>query len=96
MEETQPKTLYVGNLDASVSEDLLRALFGQMGPVKNCKILREQGNDPYAFIEFCSYQAAMTALTSMNKRLFLDKEIKVKKHIQCLKTVKEWKCNLND
>lgn len=77
MDESQPKTLYVGNLDVSVSEELLIALFGRMGAVKSCKIIREPGNDPYAFIEFGSYQSAMTALTSMNKRLFLDKEIKV-------------------
>lgn len=77
MDESQPKTLYVGNLDISVSEELLVALFSQMGAVKNCKIIREPGNDPYAFIEFITYQSATTALTAMNKRLFLDKEIKV-------------------
>jgi RNA recognition motif-containing protein len=32
---------YVGNLDASVSEDLVCALFSQIGPVKGCKIIRE-------------------------------------------------------
>jgi len=67
----------VGNLDHSVSEDLLYTLFGQMGAVKGCKIIREPGNDPYAFIEFTSHQAASTALTAMNKRSFLDKEMKV-------------------
>ncbi|KAL9892449.1 nucleolysin TIAR isoform X1 [Glossina fuscipes] len=77
MDESQPKTLYVGNLDGSVSEELLTTLFGQMGTVKGCKIIREPGNDPYAFIEYSTYQAATTALTAMNKRLFLDKEIKV-------------------
>ncbi|XP_026846348.1 nucleolysin TIAR isoform X1 [Drosophila persimilis] len=77
MDESQPKTLYVGNLDSSVSEELLIALFGTMGAVKNCKIIREPGNDPYAFIEYSNYQAASTALTAMNKRLFLEKEIKV-------------------
>lgn len=77
MDETYPKTLYVGNLDHSVSEDLLVALFGQMGSVKGCKIIREPGNDPYAFIEFTNHQSASTALTAMNKRSFLDKEMKV-------------------
>lgn len=77
MEEANPKTLYVGNLDHSVSEDLLCALFGQMGAVKGCKIIREAGNDPYAFIEFINHQAASTALTAMNKRHFLEKEMKV-------------------
>jgi len=76
-DESNPKTLYVGNLDASVSEDLLCALFSQMGPVKGCKIIREAGNDPYAFVEYTNHQSASTALAAMNKRLFLDKEMKV-------------------
>lgn len=76
-DESNPKTLYVGNLDGSVSEDLLCALFSQIGAVKGCKIIREPGNDPYAFVEFTTHQAAATALAAMNKRLFLDKEMKV-------------------
>lgn len=76
-DESQPRTLYVGNLHTSVSEDLLCTLFSQIGPVKGCKIIREQGNDPYAFVEFTNHQAAATALAVMNKRLFLEKEIKV-------------------
>lgn len=77
MDESHPKTLYVGNLDVSVSEDLLCTLFSQIGPVKGCKIIREPGNDPYAFVEFTNHQSASTALAAMNKRVFLDKEMKV-------------------
>ncbi|KAF4518239.1 hypothetical protein B566_EDAN010384 [Ephemera danica] len=40
-DESNPRTLYVGNLDASVSEDLICALFSQIGSVKGCKIIRE-------------------------------------------------------
>ncbi|XP_065166930.1 cytotoxic granule associated RNA binding protein TIA1 [Atheta coriaria] len=76
-EESFPKTLYVGNLDGTVSEDLLCTLFAQIGPVKGCKIIREPGNDPYAFVEFANHQSASTALAAMNKRVFLDKEMKV-------------------
>lgn len=76
-EENSPKTLYVGNLDVTVSEDLLCALFSQIGPVKGCKIIREPGNDPYAFVEFTNHQSASTALAAMNKRSFLEKEMKV-------------------
>ena len=32
---------YVGNLDPSVTEALLMALFGQIGPCKSCKIIHE-------------------------------------------------------
>ncbi|CAB0002097.1 unnamed protein product [Nesidiocoris tenuis] len=48
-DESSPTTLYVGNLDHSVSEELLCALFSQIGDVKGCKVIREPGNDPYAF-----------------------------------------------
>lgn len=76
-EESNPRTLYVGNLDPSVHEELLCTLFSQIGAIKGCKIIREPGNDPYAFVEFTNHQCAATALAAMNKRLFLDKEMKV-------------------
>lgn len=76
-DESNPTTLYVGNLDHSVSEELLCALFSQIGFVRGCKVIREPGNDPYAFVDFGNHQAAATALGVMNKRVFLDKEMKV-------------------
>jgi len=72
------KTLYVGNLDHSVTEELILALFGQIGPVKGCKIIREPGGgDPYCFVEFTHHAAASAALTAMNRRNCLGKEMKV-------------------
>jgi len=78
-DESYPKTLYVGNLDPAVTENLLMTLFGQIGLVRSCKIIREtsNSNDPYAFLEFDNHQSAATALSAMNRRLFLDKEMKV-------------------
>uniref|UniRef100_A0A336MPA8 CSON003062 protein n=1 Tax=Culicoides sonorensis TaxID=179676 RepID=A0A336MPA8_CULSO len=78
-DESFPKTLYVGNLDQSVTESLLLALFGQIGLVRNCKIIRETNSstDPYAFLEFDNHQSAATALSAMNRRVFLEKEMKV-------------------
>ncbi|XP_055951232.1 nucleolysin TIAR-like isoform X3 [Argiope bruennichi] len=75
--ESHPRTLYVGNLDPTVTEELILALFGQIGPVKGCKIIQEPGNDPYCFVEFTDHQAAAAALLAMNKRLCLGKEMKV-------------------
>lgn len=78
MEGEGTKTLYVGNLHPSVSEELILALFGQIGPVKGCKIIREPGGgDPYCFVEFTHHAAASAALTAMNRRMCLDKEMKV-------------------
>lgn len=72
-----PKTLYVGNLDNNITEDLIVAVFGQVGGVKGCKIIREPGNDPYCFVEFQQHSEAQAALTTMNKRNLVGREIKV-------------------
>ena len=78
MDTDGTKTLYVGNLDHSVTEELILALFGQIGPVKGCKIIREPGGgDPYCFVEFTHHSAASAALTAMNRRMCLGKEMKV-------------------
>lgn len=76
-EDTSPRTLYVGNLSPHVTEDLLIALFGQIGECKSCKIIHEPGNDPYAFVEFSESHSAASALSAMNKRNCLGKEMKV-------------------
>lgn len=75
--ESVNTTLYVGNLDPSVNEDLIVALFSQMGPIKSCKVIRDSGSDPYAFVEYHQHSAASTALIAMNKRVFLEREMKV-------------------
>jgi len=72
-----PKTLYVGNLAPESTEDLMMVLFNQIGPVKGCKIIRDPGSDPYCFIEFAHHQAASAALTAMNRRQCLGREMKV-------------------
>lgn len=76
-EDSSPRTLYVGNLSSHVTEDLLIALFGQIGECKSCKIIHEPGNDPYAFVEFSESHSAASALSAMNKRNCLGKEMKV-------------------
>lgn len=71
------KTLYVGNLDAGVTEELLFMLFSQFGTCLECKILREVGHDPYAFIKYGEHSSAQAALMAMNKRNVLNRELKV-------------------
>ncbi|XP_063852773.1 uncharacterized protein LOC135095690 [Scylla paramamosain] len=77
-ETSDMRTLYVGNLDAGASEELLMAVFSHIGPVRSCKLIHEQseessGNDPYCFVEFADRQSAEHALHTMNKRLCLGK-----------------------
>ncbi|XP_052773737.1 nucleolysin TIAR-like isoform X10 [Mya arenaria] len=86
--ETSPRTLYVGNLDPSVTEGLIMTLFGQIGPCKSCKIILETSTafrgdngepnqDPYCFVEFYDHESAAAALAAMNKRMCLGREMKV-------------------
>uniref|UniRef100_A0A5S6QLL2 RRM domain-containing protein n=1 Tax=Trichuris muris TaxID=70415 RepID=A0A5S6QLL2_TRIMR len=77
IDEFNPRTLYVGNLEPSVSEQFLVSLFSQIGTVSKCKIIHETANDPYAFIEFGNHNAAVHALTAFNKRNLLGKEMRV-------------------
>ncbi|KRX27772.1 Nucleolysin TIAR, partial [Trichinella nelsoni] len=94
IDEFNPRTLYVGNLDATISEEFLLSLFSHIGGVSKCKIIHEgitegwkntandfltrlTASDPYAFVEFVDHASAVQALTAMNKRLLLGKEMRV-------------------
>ncbi|KAI1712603.1 RNA recognition motif domain-containing protein [Ditylenchus destructor] len=74
---TQPRTVYVGNLDPSVTEEFIATLFGQIGPVTKTKVIFDANSNPYAFVEFVDHYTATQALTAMNKRMLLDREMKV-------------------
>lgn len=76
-EDAQPRILYVGNLDQSVTEEFIATLFGQIGRIMKTKVIFDTGSDPYAFVEFADHHAATQALQAMNKRMLLDKELKV-------------------
>ena len=66
------RTLYVGNLDLQVTEELVMAMFGQMGTVRSCKIIREPANinaEPYGFVEFADHSAAAVSMTTQLTRM---------------------------
>ncbi|KRX90133.1 Nucleolysin TIAR, partial [Trichinella pseudospiralis] len=63
--------------DATISEEFLLSLFSHIGGVSKCKIIHETASDPYAFVEFVDHASAVQALTAMNKRLLLGKEMRV-------------------
>ncbi|ODV93751.1 hypothetical protein PACTADRAFT_71654 [Pachysolen tannophilus NRRL Y-2460] len=77
--ELSDKILYVGGLDKSVSEDMLRELFSVGGPVLSIKVLFDK-NQPglnYAFIEYENNQAAEISLQSLNGRIINNSPIKI-------------------
>ncbi|CAD5209476.1 unnamed protein product [Bursaphelenchus okinawaensis] len=76
-DDGQPKVLYVGNLDTSVTEEFVATLFSQIGRLVKTKVIFDTTSDPYAFVEFADHNSATQALQAMNKRMLLNKEMKV-------------------
>ncbi|OTF81035.1 nucleolysin TIAR-like protein [Euroglyphus maynei] len=72
-----PRTLYVGNLDSSINETFIHTLFSPFGNISGLKLITDNQNDLYCFIEYEDPSSAATAITTMNKRLCLDREMKV-------------------
>lgn len=77
MAQEQNRTLYVGNLDNTVTEDLIMMLFGQLGEVRSCKMFREPTTDPYCFVEFCDHMTALNAITMMNDKMLQNRKMRV-------------------
>ncbi len=71
------RTLYIGNLDPSINETFINTLFSVYGRISGLKMISDNLNDPYCFVEFEESSAANNALTTMNKRIILGREIKV-------------------
>lgn len=72
--------LYVGNLAYSVSEDDLRNLFQQVGPVRSATVIkdRETGRSKgFAFVEMESGDDAQKAISQFNGSQFQDRALTV-------------------
>ncbi|CAL8113437.1 unnamed protein product [Orchesella dallaii] len=77
MDESSPKTIYVGNLDPQMTQDLLLALCVQYGPIKSCKLIKEGLGEPFAFIEYEDPQAAQMAISAMTGRMCFGRKMKL-------------------
>ena len=75
------KKLYVGNLPFQATEPELKALFSNAGDVMSVKIIKDQQtNQPrgIAFIEMSTQWEARRAISMLNRKDFMGKEILVK------------------
>ena len=72
--------LYVGNLNFSTTEDELRELFAQAGPVASVSMImdRETGRPRgFAFIEMETAEGAQQAIEKLNNREFAQRTLTV-------------------
>ncbi|PHJ19367.1 rna recognition motif-containing protein [Cystoisospora suis] len=84
-ERNQDATLYIGNLDPQVDDDLLWELFIQCGPVRTVSVPRDKltGNHQgYGFVEFTSEVDADYALKLMNMVKLYGKPLRLNKSAQ--------------
>ena len=84
-ERNQDATIYVGNLDQRVHEELVWELFIQVGPVVNVHMPRDKLSNEhqcYGFVEFRNEEDADYAIKIMHMIKLYGKPIKVNKASQ--------------
>lgn len=84
-ERNQEATLYVGNLDTRVDEDILWELFVQCGPIKNVHVPRDKitgMHQGYGFVEFHYELDAEYAIKVMTQVKLFQKLIRINKAAQ--------------
>eukprot|EP01113_Clastostelium_recurvatum_P021808 TRINITY_DN2589_c0_g1_i2.p1 TRINITY_DN2589_c0_g1~~TRINITY_DN2589_c0_g1_i2.p1 ORF type:complete len:390 (+),score=55.78 TRINITY_DN2589_c0_g1_i2:290-1459(+) len=79
-EAASSKTLYIGGLGPVITEGLLSELFSTVGPVENCKLMRDKNTglpSGYGFVEFYDHATADNAIKTFNGRNLYGQEIRV-------------------
>ncbi|GLT59427.1 hypothetical protein SLA2020_322450 [Shorea laevis] len=70
------RSVYVGNIHASVTEPLLQEVFASTGLVEGCKLIRKEKSS-YGFIHYFDRRSAALAILSLNGRHLFGQPIKV-------------------
>lgn len=77
--ETSDRILYVGNLDKSITEDILRQYFQVGGQIANVKVMIDKNspNANYAFVEYFKSHDANIALQTLNGKQIENNVVKI-------------------
>ena len=73
--------IYVGNLSYEVTEEELRNEFAAFGDVASVNIIKDKYSGQskgFAFVEMSTRREAQKAISMLNKRGFMEKELLVK------------------
>jgi RNA recognition motif-containing protein len=80
LESLMNKKLYVGNLNYAVTDDELRKLFLEIGPVVSATVITDKAtgrSKGFGFVEMETEQAAMAAIEELNNREVRERAISV-------------------
>jgi splicing factor 3B subunit 4 len=89
-ERNQDATVYAGNLDPQVTEELVWELFLQVGPVANVYMPKDRvagAHQGYGFVEFRGEEDAEYAVKVLNMIKLFGKPLRVSKSAQDRKAV---------
>jgi RNA recognition motif-containing protein len=74
------KKLYIGNLSYDTTEDGLRTLFADVGPVESVSVITDRmtgRSRGFAFVEMATDEAAAEAISRLNGQMVDGREISV-------------------
>ncbi|KAF5748408.1 oligouridylate-binding protein 1-like isoform X1 [Tripterygium wilfordii] len=70
------RSVYVGNIPAQVTEQLLQEVFASTGPLEGCKLIRKEKSS-YGFVDYYDRRSAALAIVTLNGRHLFGQPIKV-------------------
>ena len=68
-------TVYVGNLDPAVPDDMIRAVFQPYGVVEELRLQKDKG---FCFVKYASHEQAARAILNCNGKVIGTKAVKVR------------------
>ena len=81
-EDNHKRTIYVGNLPQTVTEQVLYAFFNTFGEIKSIQIPIDHVSEEkrgFAFVEFDEREDAMAAIDNYDQTEFMERTIRVRK-----------------
>lgn len=70
------RSVYVGNINPQVTEQLLQEVFQSTGPLEGCKLIRKEKSS-YGFVDYFDRRSAALAILTLNSRNLFGQPIKV-------------------
>mmetsp|Transcript_10141 Transcript_10141/g.16625 ORF Transcript_10141/g.16625 Transcript_10141/m.16625 type:complete len:394 (+) Transcript_10141:131-1312(+) len=77
---SQCRSLYIGNLHPSITDQLLYEILSAFGQIEGCKLIRDvktATNTWYGFVDYLTHDMANTALQALNGKMVYGFELKV-------------------
>ncbi len=85
--KNDPRTVFVRNLEASVTNEQLQEFFSEVGPVKNAFLVKRGRDGPhrgFGFVQFAVQEDAERAAAEVPGKELAGRKLKVQAALECL------------